>query len=223
MAATGGKGVTGGPGEGFKDDCSSHGHARSRHYGTHRLVEVMNVPRAGGVMSGRLMTGWSAQLPASPRRAGGAVRGQGGGRGGHSGVFSRRRQAAAGPQDCGICWQRVGLGGSLAAALCSVRKLYSYCGGTDRQQSVCGPLSPVRAHGLWVRACARRHPVGWSLSVPAPRRTGSASATTPAANTPADRVPGCTPGALLPPHRRSSPHSWREPHWQGQTWVSAQT
>ena len=34
----------------------------------------------------------------------------------------------AAPQDWGICWHRVGLGGSLAAALCSVRKLYSYCG-----------------------------------------------------------------------------------------------
>lgn len=56
----------------------------------------------------------------------------GGGRGrarGRSVVRALCRLPAGGwaaPQDWGICWHRVGLGGSLAAALCSVRKLYSY-------------------------------------------------------------------------------------------------
>lgn len=39
-------------------------------------------------------------------------------------------------QDCGTCWHRVGLGGSLAAALCSVRKLYSYCGGEGHSEAM---------------------------------------------------------------------------------------
>lgn len=139
------------PGAGlFKDDCSSHGHVRSRRYGTHRLVEVMNVPREGGVMSGKLMTGMersAARVAPLSRWGSGGRRGAGeaGTRAPGQASSPRRRQEAAGPQDCGICWQRVGLGGSLAAALCSVRKLYSYCGGTDRQRSVWG-----------TRACACR-------------------------------------------------------------------
>lgn len=54
----------------------------------------------------------------------------------------RRRllpQEAGAPQDWGICWHRVGLGGRRAAALCSVRKLYSYCKKRNRGSQARGP------------------------------------------------------------------------------------
>lgn len=91
------------PGAGlFKDDCSSHGHVRSRRYGTHRLVEVMNVPREGGVMSGKLMTGMerSAARVALPSRWGSGGRRRGRARG-HSApgrcVFSPQEAGGSGP------------------------------------------------------------------------------------------------------------------------------
>lgn len=92
------------PGAGlFKDDCSSHGHVRSRRYGTHRLVEVMNVPREGGVMSGKLMTGMESSAarvtPPSRWGSGGRRRGRARRALGRRGDASspRRRQEAAGP------------------------------------------------------------------------------------------------------------------------------
>lgn len=220
VAATGGKGVTGGPGEGFKDDCSSHGHARSRHYGTHRLVEVMNVPRAGGVMSGKLMTGWSAQLPASPHRAGGAVRGQ---RGRARRALGRLLpQEAGGGRASGLrdllaargAGREPGGGALLRAEAVLVLRRDGQTAVSVRAAEPCACTRAVGASLCPQTPCGAGpsqsppHAARWGLN------TGSASATTPAANTPADHVPGC---------RRSSPPSWREPHWQGQTWVSAQT
>lgn len=216
------------PGAGlFKDDCSSHGHVRSRRYGTHRLVEVMNVPREVGVMSGKPMAGMESSAARVAPPSGGAVKGGGGGgRGGHSGAWAMRLVPAGGrwqrgPQDCGICWQRVGLGGSLAAALCSVRKLYSYCGGTDRQQSVCGARGghstprPGPRRALCVHTgCGCEHvpadpPVGlpcprvsegWYLSQSLahalkvrPQHPQCLSPDASSKHVPADRVPGCTP------------------------------
>lgn len=163
------------PGAGlFKDDCSSHGHVRSRRYGTHRLVEVMNVPREVGVMSGKPMAGMESSAARVAPPGGGAVKGGGGGgRGGHSGAWADasspgRRQVAAGPSGLRDLLAARGAGrepGS-GALLCAEAVLVLQ---RDGQTAVsvrdpgrplhasAGPSpSPVRAHGLWVRACACR-------------------------------------------------------------------
>ena len=97
----------------------------------------------------------------------------GGGRGrarGRSAVRALCRPS----QDWGICWHRVGLGGSLAAALCSVRKLYSYCGRVGGREARSGQGTPERTSPrLWIsRAQAPGTPEGCPWHVPTCRRRG---------------------------------------------------
>lgn len=78
------------------------------------------------------------------------------------------------PQDWGICWHRVGLGGSLAAALCSVRKLYSYCGKLGGREAQSGQGIPERTspRPRTSRAEVPRTPEGCPRHVPTYRRRG---------------------------------------------------
>lgn len=100
----------------------------------------------------------------------------GGGRGrarGRSVVRALCRLPAGGwaaPQDWGICWHRVGLGGSLAAALCSVRKLYSYCGRSGGREVQSGQGTLERT-SPWCGQAGRRPRGHWRAALGTCTRT----------------------------------------------------